>query len=450
MVEIDWTKIYDPYKYLDTAHVDFHRSPARYKLIGGAMGGAKTVGGCAEGIQLSLDVPFNRGAILRKNRTVLKRTTLVTFFQICPSGIIQRYDKSDLEVTLSNGSVILFIEADEAKDPLFEKLKSLELGWYFIDEASEVSRAAHQTLGSRLRWKVARGRYHGILASNPEQCWLRDDFPVDATSKPKPGHRYFPFLPSANPFLPEEYIENLRQIYDEDQQRKYIDGDWSISDNPMQCVPYTALKNKIATKEEWESARGESSLGVDVAEFGNDKAVIAYMRGAIGTATEKFEHLRTDQFADIVQGRIAVQNINANKVGIDVVGIGAGVWGDLKKAGLNTQRIVAGESPIDTPESRKFFNNLKFANLKAQMWWKLRLEILDPESDIRIPNIQTLIQDLTAVRYSVRTEKTIVLEDKEVLKKRIGRSPDEGDAFVIANWVRTFSRSGSFKVLFSS
>jgi len=39
------------------------------------MGGSKTASGCAEGIQLSLDVPGNRGVIVRKNRTVLLFST---------------------------------------------------------------------------------------------------------------------------------------------------------------------------------------------------------------------------------------------------------------------------------------------------------------------------------------------------------------------------------------
>ena len=52
-----------------------------------------------------------------------------------------------------------------------------------------------------------------------------------------------------------------------------------------------------------------------------------------------------------------------------------------------------------------------------------------------------LIQDLTAVRYSIESERSIAVEQKEKIKRRIGRSPDEGDALVIANFVRKGKQS---------
>ena len=445
-MQIDLREYYDPFKYIGGEHVDFHKSSSKYKLIGGAMGGSKTYSGCAEAIQLSLDYPGNRGVICRKNRTVLKRTTLVTFFRVCPPELIKSYNKSDLEVTLINNSTILFLEADESKDPLFEKLKSLEIGWYFIDEASEVARGAHQALASRLRWPAAKGYYFGILASNPEQCWIKEDFPVDVISKPKPQHAFFKFLPLHNPFLPENYVSDLRLILDENQQKKYIDGDWSITDDPLQLIPYSALKNKIATQEEVDSSQGEESLGVDVAELGDDKSILAFMRGSINTSLEQYEKKRTDELSAIVKARIIDRNINANKVGIDAIGNGAGVWGNLTGDGLQVQRIMAGSA---APEL-EYFKGQNFVNLRAQMWWKLRMEVLDPDSSLRILYKQSLIQDLTAPRYKIMSERKIQVEAKEDIKRRIELSPDEGDALVMANWCMDFSIKPTFSVLFDS
>jgi len=217
-------------------------------------------------------------------------------------------------------------------------------------------------------------------------------------------------------------------------QRKYIFGDWGIADSPMQVIPYTAIKNKFATQEEIETAQGEFALGVDVAELGDDKTKLVYMRGAICTLIETFEKKRIDEVADIVHARIVEHNIDADKVGIDAIGNGAGVWGNLVGDGFNVQRIIAGESPAEMLED--FFGEQKFANLKAQMWWKVRLEVLNPESNLRILNDPKLIQDLTTVRYKIKSERSIAIESKDEIKKRIGRSPDDAEAFVIANWVR--------------
>jgi hypothetical protein len=355
---------------------------------------------------------------------------MVTFFQALPPGSVREINKTEFRVTLNNGSEILFLDADESKDPLFDKLKSLELGWFAIDEASEVSKTAFQILVSRLRWKPAQGKYFGLLASNPEQCWIKEDF-VDA---PKQDHCYFPLLPKDNPHLPPEYIPNLRLIFDEVQQRKYIDGDWSIADDPMQIIPYTALKNCIASEEELALLAGKEALGIDVAELGNDCSVFAYFNEAVCYNIETFKKLRVDEVSEIAKSRIIERRIDADMVGVDAVGNGAGVWGNLVGEGFNVQRIIAGASqvPVEPEEAGAG----RFANLKSQMWWDLRRDVLNPESGFRILNRQSLIQDLTAVRYTIEGEKMVSVESKEKLNRRIGRSTDEGDACVIANWVR--------------
>ena len=419
---VDFSKLYSPH----ASQAPFHSSPVRYKLIGGAMGGGKSAALCAEAIQLSLDIPGNRGAILRKNLTVLKRTTAITFFQVCPSELIADFNKTEMKVTLVNGSEILFLEADESKDRLFEKLKSLELGWWAIDEASEVSYNAFKVLASRLRWKASGGKYYGLLASNPEQCWVKEVFIDDV----KENHGFFPALPKDNPSLPPDYIDNLKLIFDEVQQRKYIEGDWNVSDDPMQIIPYTALKNCIIEDDALVEETGIDSLGVDVAELGEDKTALAYMRNGYCFEVETFAKKRIDEVSQIIKARIIQRKIDADRVGIDAVGNGAGVWGNLTGDGMRVQRIISGEAPLETGEP------FQFANLKSQMWWTLRLDVLNPDSGFKIMKRQSLIQDITAPRYKIGQERKIIVEPKDDTKRRIGRSPDEGDALVICNWVR--------------
>ena len=48
-----------------------------------------------------------------------------------------------------------------------------------------------------------------------------------------------------------------------------------------------------------------------------------------------------------------------------------------------------------------------------------------------------LAADLTNVKFSYDSRGRIKLESKDEIKKRLGRSPDRGDALAIANWVRT-------------
>src|SRR5262249_37322434 len=74
-------------------------------------------------------------------------------------------------------------------------------------------------------------------------------------------------------------------------------------------------------------------------------------------------------------------------------------------------------------------------NVRTAMYWRLR-EALDPESgeDLMLPPDPELLADLTAARFGVRASG-IVVEAKERIKERLGRSPDCADAVALA-WYR--------------
>jgi hypothetical protein len=76
---------------------------------------------------------------------------------------------------------------------------------------------------------------------------------------------------------------------------------------------------------------------------------------------------------------------------------------------------------------------LGFANKRAEAWWRFR-EALDPEqqggSAICLPPDPELRADLAAPGYKVGA-RGIVIESKEELRRRLGRSPGKGDAVVM-------------------
>lgn len=76
-----------------------------------------------------------------------------------------------------------------------------------------------------------------------------------------------------------------------------------------------------------------------------------------------------------------------------------------------------------------------FANKRAQSWYRFR-EALDPNqpggSPIVLPDDPTLRADLVAPRYEITHRNEVRIEEKTEIKRRIGRSPDRGDAVVMA------------------
>ena len=72
--------------------------------------------------------------------------------------------------------------------------------------------------------------------------------------------------------------------------------------------------------------------------------------------------------------------------------------------------------------------------MRAEAWWRLR-EALDPGqadgSPIQLPDDPVLLRDLTAPTFRVGPQG-VQVESKETIKARLGRSPDRGDAVVMA------------------
>lgn len=75
-----------------------------------------------------------------------------------------------------------------------------------------------------------------------------------------------------------------------------------------------------------------------------------------------------------------------------------------------------------------------FCNKRVETWYRFR-EALDPSqaggSPIALPNDPAIRADLAAPRFK-DTPRGLLLEEKAEITKRLGRSPDAGDAIVLA------------------
>ena len=200
---------------------NFHQSTATYKAMVGAFGSGKTATGCVEGLILSLNYPGNIGLIARATFPDLKKTTYQRFLDICPEPLILEHNKTDAMLKLkTNGkpSTIFFGPLDK-----LGRYKSLELGWYFIDEADETSEEHWLILAGRLRLKDKR--LCGMLATNPTNThhWIYKRFVKEIRS----GYALFRSKTKDNiDHLPPEYYSNLIENMPEDWVKRYVDGEW--------------------------------------------------------------------------------------------------------------------------------------------------------------------------------------------------------------------------------
>lgn len=85
-----------------------------------------------------------------------------------------------------------------------------------------------------------------------------------------------------------------------------------------------------------------------------------------------------------------------------------------------------------------------FTNVRSAAYWRLR-ELLDPAfgAELALPPDDPLLSDLTTPTWDVITgvPPKIQVERKEDVVARLGRSPDRGDAVVMAMWAENLAYS---------
>lgn len=176
-------------------------------------------------------------------------------------------------------------------------------------------------------------------------------------------------------------------------------------------------------------------LGCDIARNvrGGDFTRIIDRQGRRAGAYVNIE-LQTDDLA-IVADNIARElkrNSQIIMAFIDVTGLGAGVYDILRRNGWG-ERIAAINFGGDTSEPERY------ANKRAEMWGSMRDWIMD-KGGAQIPDQDTLQRHILApcapgsgivgaTRYDANSR--LILESKENIKKRLGFSPDGGDALCL-------------------
>src|SRR5258707_934982 len=111
-----------------------------------------------------------------------------------------------------------------------------------------------------------------------------------------------------------------------------------------------------------------------------------------------------------------------------------GGWGGDTVARLKDNGIpVVGFRGAGKSSAKTRDRQLSFYNKRAEAWWRMREE-LDPGQDggsmLALPPDASVKADLAAPRWEL-TARGIKIEDKNQIRKRLGRSPDEGDAIVM-------------------
>jgi hypothetical protein len=162
---------------------------------------------------------------------------------------------------------------------------------------------------------------------------------------------------------------------------------------------------------------GEKVMGLDIARFGDDLTVYCVRQGDVVLSLVSDAKRDTMEVAGRAKQMYEAEGIS--QICADVIGIGSGVVDRLTEQYVN---VIGVNSGAKAREPDKYFNR------RTEMWFALR----DWLKTGKIPPEDRLIRDLTAPRYTYTSQGQYKLEGKEETKKRLGRSPDFGDALVLS------------------
>jgi hypothetical protein len=145
-------------------------------------------------------------------------------------------------------------------------------------------------------------------------------------------------------------------------------------------------------------------------------------------------HQDTITTGDVTIERTKEKNIGADRVNIDVVGVGGGVVDHMTSKGYGVQTFNSSEAPINT------IGNLIYKNRRAEAYWGVRKGLM--EDRYTLVNDREIIKELLNIRYFIK-DKSIQIESKTEIKKRLGKSPDIADGITIAYDIREPSEQTS-------
>jgi phage terminase large subunit len=159
-------------------------------------------------------------------------------------------------------------------------------------------------------------------------------------------------------------------------------------------------------------------LGVDVARFGDDSSVVFPRQGLVSFIPLQYRNLRSSEGAGVVSRKWIDWDADAVFID-DTGGFGAG-WIDAL--------MQLGKAPIGVPFSG-VANDPRYYNKRAEMYfdlveWIQRGGQLPPRD---APGSNELMAALTTTTFTYRGDK-FLLEPKELVKERLGYSPDFADA----------------------
>lgn len=180
------------------------------------------------------------------------------------------------------------------------------------------------------------------------------------------------------------------------------------------------------------------SIGCDPARSGTDKTAIVRM---VDWYVPEVLYMAKRDTMQIAGRLIRLSGAGQIPIGVDVIGIGAGIVDRLREQVDD----VVGINSSAASDFTDLSGELTFLNLRSALWWMLRERLKPDNADqvdlLALPPDDKLIGDLITPRWSETSRGVIKVESKDDIKRRLRRSTDAADALMIAWYVQNIGNA---------
>lgn len=333
-----------------------------------------------------------------------------------------------------------------------------DIGW--IEEGEGLTKAQWTIIEPTLRKEGAEAwiLYNPRLVADYVETFVHD---------PKNGVIVRHINYDENPFLSKTMLRKINRLKEQDyDEYEHIYRGVPRKDDDLAIIKRTwieaAIDAHIVLGIEPE---GSKRIGFDVADGGKDLNAQVYAHGIVTLWGENWKG-GEDELLKSCKRVYSEAITRGAEVTYDSIGVGA--MGGAKFQELNDEReekalagkvryskFIAGAKVIDPEgyyvetDDERVTNRDFFSNLKAQAWWLVadrfrntynavrRGEKFETEDLISIssdfPGLAALITQLSVVRRDFDTAGRVKVESKKDLDKREVDSPNDADAFIMAN-----------------
>lgn len=379
---------------------------------------------------MCIKYPWTRRFFWRKELTNLTKTTLATYYKVLDTyEIVQKarwkLDWKNNIIKFYNKSEIYLLDlAYKPADPLYARLWSMEFTWWFIDESAEVAASAIDILKTRL-WRQLNQEYglkpKLLQTFNPDKWHVYSEFYKPYKSWTLPEWKVFiPALVTDNSYISQDYIEQLKKA-DEVTKQRLLYGNFDFDDTEWKVFRTDEILDLFDNVIEPDTT---TYISADIARLGKDSTRIVVWRWLEAIKIFKLKEKTTDYTAQFIKGLENEYQTYRGNIVVDTDWLWAWVADQLR----GCYQFHNGASPIKTETEAKFWN------LKAQCYYKLRDYAEKRKIKINADWVDkdNLIQELENILDKNRwTDQRVMLESKDDMKARIGRSPDIADAIMM-------------------